>query len=98
MPFAIASLVVYVVGIPATFGAILVHYRKQILADQRLYVAKQGRSADTNPNLVIRIRFHELYSVFKPGMSYWRLVLIFRKLCMVTIGLMFNRSPLFQAR
>ncbi len=98
MPYAIASLVLYVVGIPATFGGILLLYRKQIREDQTLYIAKQDRSTDANPNRIIRVRFQELYSEVRPGMSYWRLVLIARKLSMVTIGLMFNRSPLFQAR
>ena len=37
------------------------------------------------------------YSLFRPELYWWRLVLTLRKFCEVTVALMFSTSPLFQA-
>jgi hypothetical protein len=37
------------------------------------------------------------YSIFRPEMYWWRLVLTGRKLAMVVVALMFSSTPLFQA-
>ncbi len=36
-------------------------------------------------------------SLFRPEMSWWRLVLFTRKFCIVSVALMFSSTPLFQA-
>ncbi len=36
--------------------------------------------------------------MFVPDKVYWRLVLIARKFCLVTISVMLNSAPMFQAR
>jgi hypothetical protein len=60
-PAAALSIVVYMVGLPVTFFAILLKYRVGIRADQTLRVASDGNTAASNPNLHIRKRYQELY-------------------------------------
>ena len=60
-PAAALSIVVYTVGLPVAFFAILLKYRVEIRADQTLRVASDGNTAASNPNLHIRKRYQELY-------------------------------------
>ena len=66
-PYAIASLLVYTLGIPLAFGAILYVHRKEIEADQKLREAGEGNTPDSNPHYFIRTRYQELYVLFRPG-------------------------------
>ena len=97
VPFAAVSLVVYTVGIPATFGYILFRHATAIRADQELLVLGMGNNMQTNSSFVLRKRYQELYNLFKPGMAWWRLLLIVRKFLLVAVGMMFSTNPLFQA-
>ncbi len=36
-------------------------------------------------------------SLFRPELYWWRLLLTLRKLCIVSVALMFSSTPLFQA-
>ncbi len=60
-PWAIISIIVYVVGIPVMFTTILLRYRKQIRADQVLQMLELGDSPVENPNYRIRCRYQVLY-------------------------------------
>ncbi len=60
-PAAALSIVVYTLGLPAAFLAILIRHRNAIYADQTLRMANQGASDATNPNFYIRRRYQELY-------------------------------------
>ena len=60
-PAAALSVVVYTIGLPVAFFAILLKYRVEIRADQTLRVASDGNTAASNPNLHIRKRYQELY-------------------------------------
>ena len=37
------------------------------------------------------------YSLFRPELYWWRMVLTLRKFCEVAVALLFSSSPLFQA-
>ncbi len=37
------------------------------------------------------------YSLFRPELYWWRMVLTVRKFCEVAVALMFSSTPLFQA-
>ncbi len=37
------------------------------------------------------------YSLFRPELYWWRMVLTLRKFCEVAVALMFSSAPLFQA-
>jgi hypothetical protein len=60
-PAAALSIVVYTVGLPVAFLAILLKHRHAIQADQTLRAAHGGTSPATNPNFHIRRRYQELY-------------------------------------
>ena len=66
-PYAIASLIVYTLGVPLVFGIVLYVHRKEIEEDQKLREAGTGDTADTNPQYYIRTRYQELYVLFRPG-------------------------------
>jgi hypothetical protein len=59
-PAAAMSLVVYTVGLPASFFTILVVHRNSIFLDQTLREKHLGNTPDTNPNWTTRRRFQEL--------------------------------------
>jgi hypothetical protein len=44
------------------------------------------------------VRFQKLYSDFKSERFYWRMILLARKLMLVSTTIMFNQLPLFQVR
>ncbi len=101
-PYAIASLLLYVVGIPVVFAAILFRHRVFIAADQRAYMTitdidRYSASGRMPPPSVLRRRYGELYLLFRPGMAHWRLVVIVRKLLIVAVAVMLNAYPMFQA-
>ncbi len=37
------------------------------------------------------------YSLFRPELYWWRMVLTLRKFCEVAVALLFSSTPLFQA-
>ncbi len=59
--WAIASAVIYAVGIPATFAYVLFKHRKEIQADQTLRTNGYGNSRAQNPNFAVRQRYQKLY-------------------------------------
>ena len=56
-------VVVFVLGVPIGFAALLVYYRREMQADQFLRVWGEGDSSVTNPNVHIRRRYRKLYEV-----------------------------------
>jgi hypothetical protein len=59
-PAGALALVLYAIGIPAVFLAVLVKYRTGIKEDQRMKLKGQGNSASSNPHYGIRRRFQKL--------------------------------------
>jgi hypothetical protein len=56
-----------------------------------------GEGADSsNPNLWIRQRYGKLYENFRPDVTWWRLLLIFRKFLLAWATIMFNGNAMFQ--
>ncbi len=67
-----ASIVVYGVGIPLTFGLIILRNRAAIVADQAMRIEGTGDSILTNPNIYIRRRYRKLYEDFQPQFVFWK--------------------------
>lgn len=61
VPSAIASLVVYTVGAPVAFLAILLRHARAIQQDQGMRMLNQGGTEAANPNFSVRARYQELY-------------------------------------
>jgi hypothetical protein len=53
---AIATMVIYVLGLPATFVIFLWRNRRVIEVDQRLRERGEGDSALTNPHIQVRVQ------------------------------------------
>ena len=60
VPPAIASLVVFTVGAPVAFLAILLFHAKAVQQDQCMRMLNQGGTEAANPNFHVRARFQEL--------------------------------------
>ena len=91
------SITVYGAGLPLAFGVLLWKHSAAITADQSLRAKGEGETGLTNPNITIRRRFRKLYEDYKPEYRYWKLVLIARKLCLATIGILLPSNPTLQA-
>ncbi len=48
----------------------------------------------TNPNVHIRQRYKKLYEDYKPSGIYWKLVIVFRKLCLAVIVILLSNPSL----
>jgi hypothetical protein len=62
-PWAFLSMSIYTIGMPLSFAGVLFRHRDAIRADQQLRAQGGGESHVTNPNLHIRKRYQELYSL-----------------------------------
>jgi hypothetical protein len=63
---------------------------------QALRAIGEGATAATNQNLWIRQRYGKLYENFRPEVTWWRLLLIFRKFLLAWATIMFNGNAMFQ--
>ena len=97
IPLGYLSMVGYTIGLPLLFSYLLIKHRREIYADQCLRSLQLGGSPETNPQYRVRRRYQDLYSLFKPELFAWRLVLTLRKFSIVSVALMFSSNPLFQA-
>ena len=97
IPLGYISMGGYTIGLPLLFTFILIKHRREIYADQCLRALQTGHSPTNNPQYRVRRRYQELYSLFRPELFAWRLVLTLRKFSIVSVALMFSSNPLFQA-
>ena len=95
---ALISLLCYTVGFPLfLFWLLRCGNRKQLLKeDQILRASGLGDSTATNPRAFhIRVRYHKMYYYYKPGKSYWMLVILARKVAIAFCSLIFRTNPGF---
>ena len=95
-PWAILSLLVYVIAYPALMTIFLIRNKEKLKIDQYLRAYGIGHTRYTNPYFSFRRRFHKLYYMFKPGKGYWIIVIFSRKALIAVTGLLFSRAPSFQ--
>ena len=91
VPYAICSVIFYVVGIPLTFLCVVLMKRKDVIRDQWLYMHSMGHVKESNPLWFFRSRYNKLYRNFHPTAYYWKFVLLMRKLGLVVVGLFFDK-------
>lgn len=96
LPWAIVSLLVYIIAYPIVVTVILIRNKEKLKVDQYLRAYNIGDTPQTNKYLGFRRRYHKLYYMFKPGKGYWIIVIFARKLLIAVTGLMFRRTPAFQ--
>jgi hypothetical protein len=100
VPPAVLFFFLYCMGFPV-FILYTVQLNKKlkylIKEDQMLRAGDTGDDEATNPNaLWVRHRYHKIYYHFKPGKTYWILLIVMRKFMIAFAGLMFRGNPGFQ--
>merc|ERR1711881_585 len=104
LPFAIIAFCVYSLGFPILVGLIVLKNAKRIQIDQKLRavhhvegteLGEMKRQLRNKHCWNFRKRFHRLYYHYKPEFYYWIMVILARKFCIATAGLVFRKSPVF---
>ena len=97
-PWAIAALIVYGVGFPLLVFVLIMVNKSDIKTDQFLHAHKIGNSRELSTKSVwsTRVKYKQLYYYFKPGKVYWILWIIYRKLAISIVAVLFYSNPGFQ--
>jgi hypothetical protein len=100
VPYAAAAFLIYGIGYPAYVGWVLLPEKSAQLSkqDQLLKAMGKGTSRETSHNEVWEWhkRFSRLYYLFKPQYTYWMLFVLFRKLMLACIEILFRENVTFQ--
>jgi hypothetical protein len=95
---SVVQLVALTVGFPVfLFWLLRCGNRKALLKeDQILRASGLGDSMETNPRAFhMRVRYHKMYYYYKPGKSYWMLIILTRKVGIAFCSLVFRTNPGF---
>ena len=98
-PYSVAFFIIYTIGYPALVASILLRPENQLKAynDQLLRCMGTGSKKATNRAYFnFRSKFATLYFKFKPKFFWWILLIILRKLCIVTFTLLFHINATMQ--
>ncbi len=96
LPFAVAALAVYVVGLPCASLWWLWKNKQTVKYDQILRAQLTGDSKRTNPHYTFRKTWKALYMNYRPGSWGWEFVVVLRKFLIVFCSLTFRRTPSYQ--
>ena len=98
-PYAVTFFVLYTLGYPALVAALLLKpsNAEKCINDQYLRCMGTGSRKETNKaHYNFRSKYATLYFKFKPQYHYWLLVIIARKLLIVTFTLVFHINATMQ--
>jgi hypothetical protein len=98
-PYAFTFFFLYTIGYPALVSYILLkpENREKCMNDQYLRCMGTGSRKETNKSYFNhRLRFATLYFKFKPKYYWWILLIVFRKLCIVSFTLLFHVNATMQ--
>ena len=99
LPYAWAFFIMYTMGYPILVMRILLNgkNRQKCMNDQYLRCMGTGSKKETNKAYFnFRSKYATLYFKFKPKLYYWILIIIARKLCIVTFTLLFHVNATMQ--
>jgi hypothetical protein len=95
---SLLALGIYTFGFPLfLFWLLRCGGRKELLKeDQILRAGGWGNELSTNPRAYhIRVRYHKMYYYYKPGKTYWMLIILGRKVGIAFCALIFRTNPGF---
>merc|ERR1712078_896450 len=95
---SLLALGIYTLGFPLfLFWLLRCGNRKALLKEDLILRASGlGDSAETNPRAYhMRVRYHKMYYYYKPGKSYWMLIILTRKGGIAFCALVFRTNPGF---
>jgi len=96
LPFAVAALIIYIIGLPILSVTFLSKNKSRVKYDQILRAQNAGDDKATNPNFTFRNTWKALYMNYRPGSWYWEFVICCRKFLIAFCSLMFRATPSFQ--
>merc|ERR1712100_216240 len=97
MFFSFPAMAMYMLGFPLYVLYIVRRFKILIKEDQLLRAHGVGDTEADNPFAYhIRIKFHRVYYHFKPGKSYWFVLIVFRKFWIAMVGILLKNNPGFQ--
>jgi len=96
LPFAVAALIIYIIGLPILSVTFLSKNKTRVKYDQILRAQNAGDDKATNPNFAFRNTWKALYMNYRPGSWYWEFVICVRKFLIAFCSLMFRATPSFQ--
>jgi hypothetical protein len=88
----------YTLGFPVLVMILIFKNKKSIKLDQLLRAYGLGETAADSMDAAweVRIKYHQLYYHYKPGKMYWLLWIIYRKVAIAVVALLFYSNPGFQ--
>ncbi len=103
---AIASLIIYVIGVPALFFVLLFSNKAKIKEAQQT-MREQGLTSPRLAGLAspksltednaTQVKYGFLFQQYKPEKFYWEIIIVFRKLLIVASIMLFSdEDPEFQ--
>ena len=95
---SLLSIAIYTLGFPLIlFWLLRCGKRKDLLKEDQILRANDlGDSLASNPRAYhLRVRYHKMYYYYKPGKSYWMLVILARKVGIAFCSLIFRTNPGF---
>jgi hypothetical protein len=98
LPYAWAGLFLYVVAFPLAVLIVLWKNKESVKLDQLLRCNGLGHSQTTSTRTLLTVRqlYSRLYAPFRPGVWWFALALLARKVGVAGVALVFRRNPSFQ--
>eukprot|EP00616_Rhizochromulina_sp_CCMP1243_P007068 CAMPEP_0118997814 /NCGR_PEP_ID=MMETSP1173-20130426/62442_1 /TAXON_ID=1034831 /ORGANISM="Rhizochromulina marina cf, Strain CCMP1243" /LENGTH=235 /DNA_ID=CAMNT_0006949277 /DNA_START=1 /DNA_END=705 /DNA_ORIENTATION=- len=99
LPWAVLFFIIYTIGYPVLVAWILLTpaSREKAQSDQFLRCMGTGSTPRTNKKYYnFRSKYSTLYFKFKPQYYYWALIIVLRKLLIVTFTLVFHINATMQ--
>jgi hypothetical protein len=95
---AITFLCIYTLGFPLLVLVIIIKNKRAIKLDQLLRAYEMGDTQDeaSDQTWEVRVKYHQLYYHYKPGKVYWLLWIIYRKVAIAVVAVVFYSNPGFQ--
>jgi hypothetical protein len=89
---------IYTLGFPILVLFIVIKNKKSIKLDQLLRAYDMGETQEdaSDQTWEVRVKYKQLYYHYKPGKVYWLLWIIYRKVAIAIVAVMFYSNPGFQ--
>ena len=91
-PWAYASLIIYGLGIPSTFGFIISCNLAKVRSDQKLRIHGFGDTKESNPHWAFRRKYYQLYYRYSANRWWWFIVPFVRKFCFAAVMVLLDRK------
>lgn len=95
--WAVVATFGWAIGIPLWYAWIIFSHSSEIQFDQSLRQRGLAGSREANPYFDMQKRYKQLYTKFKPEYYYWILVILARKIVIISLSTQVRTRPMFAA-